>query len=503
MRLAMMIDLERCIGCRACVTACKERWDTGPGAQRCWVNEYEHGRRGKDLAVSFYPGLCMQCAEHPCTQDCPTGATYRDEKTGVIVVDKDICIGCGNCISTCPYGARTHDASQGVIEKCDLCLPYLERGEPPACVQTCLANCRHVGDLDDPEGELRARIERTGAQPLVIAEVNVGPATTYSGERDRAIVLQQVGVLERPQRSWLTRAWSGYTRPFAVFAVPAIGAAVMAGGLVVNLIGRRMRNAAPEPSAHAPDTPAADGPAPGGIEAGAAEAAQAPEKPATLPRHRAGMRFLHWFNLLSWIVLLFTGTALISAESFALFGQDFPRWVREHLGGADALILAHVVWGLVWAAVIVPLFLLFKRGGIEALREILLTRDDLQWILRKPFDMLGVGKKPLPPQDKYNAGQKVFALSALAGTATIILTGLVMTFHIGPTWVVAAAVLLHKLAVAFALLGLALHVTMAVIVSEERPALWSMITGYVDREHAEHHSDKWVRELDEKDGERT
>ena len=466
MRLAMTIDLERCIGCHACVTACKERWDTGPGAQRCWVNEYEHGQRGKDLGVSFYPGLCMQCADHPCTLDCPTGATYRDSTTGVILVDKYVCIGCGNCVSNCPYGARTHDASQGVIEKCNLCLPYLERGEQPACVQTCLANCRHVGDLDDPSGELRTRIERTGARPLATAEVNPRPATTYSGERHRQAVLQQVGVLERPQRSWLTKTWSGYTRPFAVFAVPAIGAAVMIGGLVVNLIGRRIRNA----------ETAGD---------------KNEQEAATLPRHRAGMRFLHWFNLLSWILLLLSGTALMSAESFALFGQAFPRWAGELLGGADNLLLFHVVWGLAWAAVIVPLFLLFKRGGIEALREIMLTRDDLQWILRKPFAMLGIGKKPLPPQDKYNAGQKLCGWIISLSTLALIASGLVMVLLPGGGAVLRWAIPVHFAAAGAAVLVVVLHAFMATVVPTERPALLSMLHGHIPERYAREHNRRW------------
>ncbi len=90
MRLAMSIDLDRCVGCQACVSACKEQWDSGPGAARDWVRTFESGTRGKDLAVSFYPGLCMQCEDHPCTADCPSGATYVDARTGVVLVDAQL-----------------------------------------------------------------------------------------------------------------------------------------------------------------------------------------------------------------------------------------------------------------------------------------------------------------------------------------------------------------------------------------------------------------------------
>ena len=111
MRAAMMIELDKCVGCKACVTACKQRWGSGPGAARCWVHEYEHGRRGVDLGITFFPGACMQCEQHPCTTDCPTGATFMDE-LGIVVVDPEVCIGCGNCVSMCPYGARSADPAK-------------------------------------------------------------------------------------------------------------------------------------------------------------------------------------------------------------------------------------------------------------------------------------------------------------------------------------------------------------------------------------------------------
>ena len=148
-------------------------------------------------------------------------------------------------------------------------------------------------------------------------------------------------------------------------------------------------------------------------------------------------------------------------------------------------------------AIIIPLFLYYKRGGVEAVREVLPTYDDLRWLYVKPLVMVGLlDEQRMPPQDKYNFGQKLFAISALGGTLLIIATGVVMTFHLGPAPVVRAAILLHKLAIMFALVGVAVHVTMAAIISEERPALWSMIVGQIDREHAATHSAKWVEEID-------
>lgn len=481
MRYGMMIELEKCIGCMACVSACKEQWDSGPGAARDWVYTYEHGRRGEDLGITFYPGLCMHCEDHPCTRDCPTGATYRNEE-GVVVVNPDVCIGCGNCVSTCAYGARSFDPEKKIIEKCNFCAPYVARVETPACVQTCMAQCRHFGDLDDPHGDLVRRIRESGAKPLVTEEVNIGPKVYYSGDRQREHILSR-NVVRSPKTSWLTNLWHGYSLPFLRPVVPAAGALVVLGGLVVNLRSR---------AGHGTALPAETAQAKGG--SGSVPAAN----PETLPRHRAGMRVLHWFNLLSWVLLLTTGLALMSAERFVIVNEAYANWMANLLGGKAGLLRFHVLWGLLWALVILPVFLVYKKGGVEALREVLLTGDDIRWLLRKPWAMLGISGKPLPPQDKYNAGQKLFAIFVLGSTTLIILTGLVMAFHLGSTTLVAASIFAHKILVAMVLIGLSVHFTMAAIMREERPALKSMFSGRVSRSFAESHNAKWLQEIDRK-----
>jgi len=486
----MSIDLDLCVGCKACVSACKEQWDSGPGAARDWVHTYETGTRGKDLAVTFYPGLCMQCEDHPCTVDCPTGATRVDARTGVVLVDRDACIGCGNCISNCPYGARHHDPVKNVVEKCNLCAPFVARGEEPACVQTCPADCRIFGDLDDPTGKLAKHVAARNARPLVTADVNVKPKTTYAGDLHRERILMQ-GVVRKPQRSWLTRVWSGATMPLTRTVVPAVGLVAVSGGLLVNFKARmdRVRREEGEANPALVSAPA-EAAAPG-----RAAPALAEDGPEELHRHRLGMRLLHWFNAASWLVLLATGVGLMAAASFAFFGQGFPRSMSRLFGGTPSLVRFHVWWGLAWAAIIVPAFLLFKHGGREVLDEIRITRDDLGWLIQKPLAMAGLVKQPLPPQDKYNAGQKLFAVFVLVATTTIIASGLVMTFHLGSPAAVATAILVHKLSIALVVAGLAVHVTMAAVIADERPALKSMISGHIDYHHARHHSPKWVAKV--------
>ncbi len=474
MRFGMMIELDKCVGCQACVTSCKERWDSGPGAARDWVHTYERGTRAAGLELTFYPGLCMQCEGHPCTTDCPSGATYANEN-GVVVVDPDVCIGCGNCVPMCPYGARHTDAAQGIVEKCNLCAPYVARGDQPACVATCLAECRTFGDLDDPGGRLVQLIDERGAQPLTTPEVQVGPKVYFAPEPKRRHLLESA-VVRQPTSSWLTKLWGGYSRPVAQYAVPAVAAAALLGGAVMNFRNRCARDSMP---------PAAPG-----------EGRPVSNPPKFVKRHSLGMRVLHWFNAVSWIVLLLSGTAILATPTFALFGSGLPATLAALVGGHDRLLLLHVVWGILWALVIVPGFLHQKRGGIDAIREVWLTGDDFRWLTCKPLTMLGIGTGKLPPQDKYNAGQKLFALSVLAATTLIIASGFVMAFHLGPASVVAAAILVHKVGIMLVLLGLGVHLTMAVIMREERPALRGMLKGEVSFEHAAAHATKWAEQFE-------
>lgn len=130
-----------------------------------------------NCTMSYLPVQCQHCENPACLDVCPTGATSKDEETGIVSVDSELCIGCESCIKACPYeGVRTlikspeyyldvvvgeYDAPPhkgGTVEKCTFCKNLIDRGEVPACMQLCPGRARYWGDLDDPESDVSKAI---------------------------------------------------------------------------------------------------------------------------------------------------------------------------------------------------------------------------------------------------------------------------------------------------------------------------------------------------------
>lgn len=197
-QLALVIDLNVCVGCHACVTSCKE-WNTNHAAgpmtdQNAYdkdpsgtffnrVQTYEVGEFPNTETVHF-PKSCLHCEEPPCVPVCPTGASYKRENDGIVLVDYDKCIGCKYCSWACPYGARELDEQMKVMKKCTLCvdrvtnddLPEWER--KPACVMACPTSARLFGDVHDPDSDVSVTIRENGGYQLM-PEWGTKPANHY------------------------------------------------------------------------------------------------------------------------------------------------------------------------------------------------------------------------------------------------------------------------------------------------------------------------------------
>lgn len=164
-RWAMVIDLRRCIGCMACVAACKAEFDVPLGVWRTIVKVQDTGRF-PDTKRHFMPRLCNHCDNPPCVRNCPTQATYKHDE-GFVLQRYELCITCRACIAACPYNARhvlpnnrTRVRIGGVVDKCTFCAHRVAEGLVPACVQTCIGRSRIFGDLNDPNSEVSRLVAR-------------------------------------------------------------------------------------------------------------------------------------------------------------------------------------------------------------------------------------------------------------------------------------------------------------------------------------------------------
>ena len=206
-KLAIGINLDRCIGCHTCANACKMQNNVPDGM--LWNRVITEGCDAIDGAVGEYPNLtrtyvplaCQHCENPACLKVCPTGATYKDEQ-GRVEIDYDRCIGCRMCMAACLFNARVFNwedpqrdgdfnwgdarvpvRTRGVMEKCTLCKERTDAGEEPMCVVCCPTHARVFGDLDDPNSEL-AQLRATKGKNvhILLEEKGTKPQVFYFDE---------------------------------------------------------------------------------------------------------------------------------------------------------------------------------------------------------------------------------------------------------------------------------------------------------------------------------
>ena len=204
-KLGLVIDLDTCVGCHACVISCKG-WNTenygaplsdtdayGANPSGTFLNRvhsYEVQPPEGTAQLVHFPKSCLHCDNAPCVTVCPTGASYKRVEDGIVLVNESDCIGCGLCAWACPYGARELDAVEQVMKKCTLCVDRIynenlpEEDREPACVRTCPAGARHFGDLGDPESDVSRLVAARGGVDLM-AEQGTQPVNKYLPPRPR------------------------------------------------------------------------------------------------------------------------------------------------------------------------------------------------------------------------------------------------------------------------------------------------------------------------------
>ena len=133
---AFEVDLDKCTGCKACVTACHS--ENGLDEDETWRSVgLIQGGTSDNPAAQHITTACHHCAEPACMQGCPTLAYQKDEETGIVKHLEDQCFCCQYCILKCPYDVPKYNKKRGIVHKCDMCIGRLSEGQAPACARAC------------------------------------------------------------------------------------------------------------------------------------------------------------------------------------------------------------------------------------------------------------------------------------------------------------------------------------------------------------------------------
>ena len=223
-KYGFVIDVSRCIDCRACLVACSVENNVPMDHTRIWVHDLGVQGEFPNLTQTFVPYNCMHCDEPPCIEVCASGATYKDETNGLVLVDQEACIGCGYCVEACPYSARYLDPKRGVVDKCNGCIQRVQAGDQPACVATCVGGSRMFGDLNDPVSEVSIALQNARSVVRLDYEkdgVDTDPNIYYINAEgvDNPLVLQSGILPHAPGYTVSESAWDKLLKPLMFAAV--------------------------------------------------------------------------------------------------------------------------------------------------------------------------------------------------------------------------------------------------------------------------------------------
>jgi Fe-S-cluster-containing dehydrogenase component len=232
------MDLNRCVGCHACVIACAI--ENGDRQEINWREVYTFNEtRHPNISLFNLSMACNHCGKPACVNACPASAYSKDNETGAVTINQDRCLGCKYCTWACPYDAPKFSHTKKVIEKCDFCIERLKKGESPACVCACPVNALRIEDsnenIDNPDIE---GFTNTKLQP----SIKFNPLREHQRAPENAVPPPSEAVnrlfessqhIPRPKIT-LKSEWTLLTFTSIAFILVALLTAAAAGVLSIN-----------------------------------------------------------------------------------------------------------------------------------------------------------------------------------------------------------------------------------------------------------------------------
>ena len=168
-KMGFYFNQKKCVGCRTCQVACKDKNDLEVGELFRHVTSYQAGKYPNAM-LYHYAATCNHCMDPACVAACPNGAMYVDEEDGTVQHDDTKCLGCQYCVEACPYSVPVYIEELNLTHKCDACKQLRDAGEPPACVAACPMRALEFGPYD----------ELLAAHPEAVSEIAILPESSQT-----------------------------------------------------------------------------------------------------------------------------------------------------------------------------------------------------------------------------------------------------------------------------------------------------------------------------------
>lgn len=465
LRVAKLVDVSVCIGCKACEVACQEwnglpplaaggvgvtgSYQTAPDLDwNLWqLIQFNEISQGSQLTWTMTKYQCMHCADPGCLAVCPAPGAIVQHANGIVDIKQEHCIGCRYCMTGCPFDVPRISPSTGKAYKCSLCVDRVDGGKRPACVQACPTGTLSFGTEADMRTLAQQRLDGLKAHGHAQAALYSPP------EVGGTQVLYVLPKGDSPESYGLPKAPSmAFAKRFRGLTAKLSGTALAGGlaGLALHFVAFRRALAAKQaPAAGADDVP--------------------------VLRYTGLERWIHWTVALTFLYLTLSGLGLCFEPLSGLL---------RLVGGAQNARALHPAVGLAFS------------GALAAMvagwwRDMLLRPHDKAWLRELGAYVRGKG---VAGSGRFNAGQKLFFFSQGAAALLALVSGLGMWFPerlaLGTR---AAAFLLHDLSATVAIGGLFLHVYMGLVVVQG--SLAAMLGGKVSRAWAKLHHPLWLEAL--------